>query len=166
MFILKCSTLLDAWYNFSDQRIYLYLLATYAALWISIVQDHSYQGTPTKVKQISSLDEWSAAIRDGSLVLYTDPSVAACTEYASIHAELSVSTARKLYLLDVQANPDLSKHAKVFVPDQPVLVMYEGGKESIRIPVESTKMKHGPINRHAGLSKLFWSKSVRSRFSL
>ena len=167
IFIAKFGLIVDAYYSCSESQAASILAAVFTSLWIMVEPDMSYRGEPSRVELVTSQAAWTAATRDRALVFYCDPSLHACAEYASIHAQLSATSGTKFYQVDVSRTPEISSGAKVFHRSQPVLVLYVDGHEVDRIPRDTVKpLKDIRLDTNASLDRIFWRRAVRARFAL
>jgi hypothetical protein len=164
---VKFACIVDAFYTLNFSRYPYLLSALFVSIWVSIKSDNEYMGPAPRVKSISSMEEFRAVIQSRSLICFSDSRLNACKEYAIVHKELSVSTdSSKFGLVEVDQNDDICKHAKVYLGNQPVLVLFENGKETARLPADSNKPKQYSEKRYESLQRAFWYQSVRKRFRL
>ena len=166
--ILQASVLVEAFFALPSARTFAIMLSIFMCLWLCVEKDGRYRGPGSQVNQIESVADWEKAKQGKSLVFFCDPSLSACTEYAYVHAELSVSTSGcDFYMVDLSNTKDLVEKAKVYLLNQPVLVKYENGKEVLRFPANSGK-PHPDKNfsRHVGMDRNYRYSSVMNRFSL
>lgn len=158
IFILKSACIIDAWSSLQDHSVSLLLAAIFLCLWFTVAPDDSYQGPTSRVRLISTKEEFQSAVNvQRCFVFFFERSLKACAEYAVVHAELSCRSPTTFITVDATASPEILKQSKVGLKLQPALVLFENGKETKRLVSDSSS---------GSLESRFWFKPVKTRFSL
>lgn len=169
MTLLVFGSLIDAYFAFEQISAYCVLGAVFATSWILVESDRSYRGKASRVELIGTLTEWKAQVSSvNAFVFFFDPSSVACTEYSSVHAELSCRcSGTNFFAVDLSEAGEVAKEAKIHFRGQPVVVLYKNGKEVSRLPTDSTRNRPDvTFSNLTGLDRTFWYEAVKTRLSL
>ncbi len=165
-FLLRIGLCVDSGLVMRECTLSWALIAGFMCLWLTCEST----STPLKssVELMSSVSEWETATKRKSLIFFCDPRLSSCVQFSPKFAELSQTknSVISYYLVDIGDSGEVAQKAKVHVVSQPVLVMYEKGKESKRIPTDSTKDKKGVVDKQAPLSKYYTLKAIRTEFGI
>lgn len=158
IFILKWACIIDALSSLQEYSISSLLAAIFLCLWFTVAPDDTYQGPTSRVRLISTKEEFQSAINvQRCFVFFFDRSLKACAEYAVVHAEISCRSPTTFITVDATANPEILIQSKVALKLQPAVVLFENGKETMRRVSDSSS---------GSLERQFWFKPVKTRFSL
>jgi hypothetical protein len=139
IFIAKIGIVADAIFVVRDHRMAGFVVAILTSTWISLRQDNSYPGSASRVKPISTVQEWSNTISSGrdTLVLFVNLEKSTCIDFSYIFADMSSGyLGTDFALVDVNSNKDVSAKLKLSDIIDPVVIMFHNGKEIGRLPTE------------------------------